>query len=85
MKFYKHVVVIIKSVIMMSEKKAHLLSKYGHGLYALICIAITCYLVWVTLIEYLKNEDTTLVDIKKFNDGPKDTYHTVPSLELFGS
>ena len=61
---------------MNKAERVKLLSKYGNWFHALLCIVVTIYLVVITLCEYLKNEDTTIVAVKRFNQEPKDAYPT---------
>ena len=58
------------------EVKLKLLSKYGTFLHGFLCLVVTFYLVGLTLIHYLQNEDTSVVSDKKFNLTPDDLYPT---------
>ena len=73
-----------KTIAVRMNKKAekrksrtlNLLSKYGTFLHGCLCMAITSYLVGLTLIHYLQNNETSVVSPKKFNLTPKDLYPT---------
>ena len=57
-------------------KTIKVLSKYGTFLHGLICLIATLYLIYISLVHYLANNDTSFITTTEFNFRPMDTYPT---------